>query len=137
MMHTRLPVLGAIALMIFNCGLAVAGPNQTSADYVMPGCRDAASLITFSNALSEEQVSLMGFCAGIVVGLSFMGEPYGMCVPAGTSAQQATSVVVQYIDGQPARIHEDFNPFAVEALRANWPCSLVASAREPLPVVRH
>jgi hypothetical protein len=47
MIRTRLPVLSAIALiveMIFNCGVAVAGPNQTSADYVMPGCRDAASL---------------------------------------------------------------------------------------------
>ena len=29
---------------LFSCGVAVAGPNQTSADYVMPGCRDAASL---------------------------------------------------------------------------------------------
>jgi hypothetical protein len=128
MIRTRLPVLGAIALIvatIFNCGVAVAGPNQTSADYVMPGCRDAASLITFSNAgESEEQVSLMSFCAGIVVGLSFMGQPYGICVPAGTTSQQATSIVVQYIDGQPPRIHEDFNPFAVEALRAHWPCSL-------------
>ena len=96
---------------------------------------DVASLITFSNAgESEEQVSLMSFCAGIVVGLSFMGQPYGICVPAGTTSQQATSIVVQYIDGQPARIHEDFNPFAVEALRAHWPCSLAADAREPLPV---
>jgi hypothetical protein len=137
MIYTRLPVLGAIALMIFNCAVAVAGPNQTSADYVMPGCRDAASLITFSNALSEEQVSLMSFCAGIVVGLSFMGQPYGICVPAGTTSRQAASVVVQYIDGQPARVHEDFNRFAVEALRANWPCALVARAREPLPMVRH
>ena len=53
MIPSRLPVLGAIALivvMILNCGVAVAGPNQTSADYVMPGCRDAASLISFSNA---------------------------------------------------------------------------------------
>ena len=62
MIRTRLPVLGAIALiamLIFNCGVAVAGPNQTSADYVMPGCRDAASLITFSNVgESEEQASL-------------------------------------------------------------------------------
>jgi hypothetical protein len=137
MIHTRLPVLGAIGLMIFNCGVAVAGPNQTSADYVMPGCRDAASLIIFSNALSEEQVSLMSFCAGIVVGLSFMGQPYGICVPAGTTSEQAASVVVQYIDGQPARIHDDFNSFAVEALRANWPCSLVAGAGEPLPIVRN
>jgi len=141
MIRTRLPVLGTIALivaLIFNCGVAVAEPNQTSADYVMPGCRDAASLITFSNVgESEQQVSLMGFCAGIVAGFSFMGQPYGICVPAGTTAQQATSIVVQYIDGQPARIHENFNRFAVEALRANWPCSLEAAARDPLVVVPH
>src|SRR5215472_2983209 len=138
MVHTRLPLRSAItlfAVMIFNCGVAVAEPNQTSADYIMPGCRDAASLVTFSNGgKSEEEVSRMSFCAGIVIGLSFMGQPYGICVPAGTTAQQATGIVVQYIDGQPARIHEDFNRFAVEALRANWPCSLAADAREPLPV---
>jgi hypothetical protein len=53
-------------------------------------------------------------------------------VPGGTTAQQVASIVVQYIDGQPARIHEDFNLFAVEALRANWPCPPAAGAREPL-----
>jgi hypothetical protein len=131
-MISRLPVLGAITVMTLNCGVAVAGPKLTSADYVMPGCREAASLITFSNVgESEEQASLMGFCAGTIVGLSFMGQPYGICVPPGS--QQATGVVVRYIDGQPRRIHEDFNPLAVEALRANWPCSL-AGDREPLPV---
>jgi len=141
MVHTRLPLRSAItliAVVIFNCGVAVAGPNQTSADYVMPGCRDAASLTTFSRVgESEQEVSLMSFCLGIVVGLSFMGQPYGICVPAGTTAQQATSIVVQYIDGQPARIHEDFNRFAVEALRANWPCSLAAGARDPLAAALH
>ena len=105
MVRTRLPLLSAIALivaMIFNCGVAVAGPIQTSADYLMPGCRDA-----------------------------------GICVPAGTTSQQVTGIVVQYIDGQPARIHEDFNRFAVEALRANWPCSLEAVARDPLTAALH
>jgi Rap1a immunity proteins len=136
MIQIRLPVLGAIALMIFNCGVAVAEPNQTSADYVMSGCRDAA--IAFSNVReSEEEAYRKGLCAGIIVGLSFIGQPFGICVPSGTTAQQATSVVVQYIDGQPVRIHEDFNPVAVEALRANWPCSLAADAREPLPVALH
>ena len=141
MVRTRLPLRSAItliAVIIFNCGVAVAEPNQTSADYIMPGCRDAASLMTFSRVgESEQEVSLMSFCLGIVVGLSFMGQPYGICVPAGTTSQQATSIVVQYIDGQPARIHEDFNRFAVEALRANWPCSLAAGARDPLAAALH
>ena len=141
MIPGRLPVLGSIAVivvMIFNGGVTVAGPNETSADYFMPGCRDAASLITFSNVgESEEQIERQGFCEGIVVGLSFMGRPYGICVPAGTTSQQITSIVVQYIDGQPERIHEDFNHFAVEALQANWPCSIEAGARDPLAVVLH
>ena len=139
MIDARLPVLGAIALIVaMLCGVVVARPNETSADYFMPGCRDAASLITFSNVgVSEEQIARENFCAGIVVGLSFIGQPYGICAPAGTTSQQATSIVVQYIDGQPARIHEDFNSLAVEALRANWPCSLAAGAREPLPVALH
>src|SRR5262249_2412674 len=112
--------------------------NQPSADYIMPGCRDAASLISFSKiAESKEEVARMNFCTGIVAGLSFIGQPYGICVPPGTTFQQATSVVVQYIDGQPARTDEDFRFLAVEALRANWPCPVVAGAREPLPVALH
>ena len=126
MMPTRLPVCFApslwLVVMIFNCGVAVAGPNELSADYFMPGCRDAASLITFSVRESEEQAARMNFCAGIVVGLSFMGELHGICLPPDTTSQQATSVVVQYIDGRPARIDEDFRSFVVEALRASWPC---------------
>jgi hypothetical protein len=67
MIRTRLPVLIAlIVAMIFNCGVTVAEPNQTSADYVMPGCRDAASLITFSNVgESEEQVSRWASVRGL------------------------------------------------------------------------
>jgi hypothetical protein len=53
-------------------------------------------------------------------------------MPVGTTAEQVTSIVVQYIDGQPARIHEDFNRFAVEALRANWPCSMEAAAQRSI-----
>jgi len=133
MIDTRLPVLGAIVVMLVTSGAAVAGPNQPSASYFMPGCRDAASLITFSVRESEEEVARMNFCAGIVIGLSFMGQPHGICVPPDTTSQQAASIVVQYIDGQPARTDEDFRSFAVEALRANWPCPPGnASGRRPV-----
>ena len=122
MIDTRLPVLAAIVVMLVRYGVAIAGPNQPSASYFMPGCRDAASLITFSVRESEEEVARMNFCAGIVVGLGFMGELHGICLPPDTTSQQATSIVVQYIDGQPARTDEDFRSLAIEALRANWPC---------------
>ena len=122
MIDARFSVLGAISVMLLSCGVVIAELNQPSAGHFMPGCRDAASLITFSVRESEEEVARMNFCAGIVVGLSFMGEVHGICVPPDTTSQQAASVVVQYIDGQPARTDEDFRSFAVEALRANWPC---------------
>jgi hypothetical protein len=122
MIATRLPVLGTIAVMLLSCGVAVAEPDQPSASYLMPGCRDAASLITFSVPESEEEVAHMNFCAGIVVGLSFIGELHGICVPPDTTSQQAASIVVQYIDGQPARTDEDFRSLAIEAMRARWPC---------------
>jgi hypothetical protein len=122
MIDIRLPVLGTVVVMLVGCGVAVAEPDQPSASYFMPGCSDAASLISFSVRDSEEEVARMNFCAGIVVGLEFMGEIHGICVPPNTTSQQAASVVVQYIDGRPARTNEDFRSFAVEALRANWPC---------------
>lgn len=68
MTHTRLPALrgiAAIVAMIFSCGITIAEPDQTSADYIMPGCRDAASLITFTNAgESKEDLSRMSLCMG-------------------------------------------------------------------------
>jgi Rap1a immunity proteins len=122
MMCARLPMFGTITVMLLSCGVAIAGSNEPSASYFMPGCRDAASLITFSVRDSEEEAASMNFCAGILVGLSFMGELHGICVPPEATSQKAASIVVQYIDGQPARTDEDFRSFAVEALRANWPC---------------
>ena|ERR1051325_2164828 len=124
MNNSRLPMLGTVAVMLVGCGVAAAGSNQPSASDFMPGCRDAASLITFSVRQSEEEVAHMNFCAGIVDGLSFMGELHGICVPPDTTSEQATSTVVQYIDGQPTRTDEEFRSFAVEALRAKWPCPL-------------
>src|SRR5262249_50465695 len=133
MIDTRLPVLGAIVVMLVTSGAAVAGPNQPSASYFMPGCRDAASLITFSVRESEEDVARMNFCAGLGIDIGFMAHPHGLCVTCDTTSQQAASIVVQYIDGQPARTDEDFRSFAVEALRANWPCPPGnASGRKPV-----
>jgi hypothetical protein len=36
---------------------------------------------------------------------------------------QGVRIVLQYIDARPARLHENFNKLAAEALRQAWPCS--------------
>lgn len=118
-----LPGIALIVVMIFSFGAAIAQPDQTSANHIMPGCRDVALAINFSkDEESKEDLYRMGFCAGIISGLSYMAQTYGICLPAGVTAEQATRVVVQFIDGQPARINENFMLLAVEALRGAWPC---------------
>jgi hypothetical protein len=109
-------------VLILNCRIAVAQPDQYSANNIMPGCRDAAALITFSNP-SNDHSDQASFRLGIIVGLSYMGRSDGtICLPAGVTREQAVRTVVQYIDGQPARMNENFVPLAIEALQATWPC---------------
>ena len=79
-------------------------------------------MIAFSNP-PNEQSDLAKFCLGIIVGISYMGRSDGtICVPVGVTREQAVRVVVEYIDGQPARMNENFVPLAIEALQATWPC---------------
>jgi hypothetical protein len=40
-----------------------------------------------------------------------------MCFPVGVTREQVVRAVVQYIDGQPARMNENFVPLAIELCR--------------------
>ena len=116
-------LIPATFLVVLNCGAAVAQPVPSSADYWMPGCRDAAALIHFSNDGDPGDLVKIGFCVGIINGISYTGAPSGLCVPVDITAQQAALVVVQYIDGEATtRMNEDFRLLAFEALQAVWPC---------------
>ena len=111
----------AVAL-ILNCRIAFAQQDQYSANFIMPGCREAAALISLSTP-SNELGDVAHICLGIIVGLSYLGRSDGtICVPLGVTRDQAVGVVVQYIDGQPTRMNENFVPLAIEALQATWPC---------------
>jgi hypothetical protein len=102
--------------------MAFAQQDQYSANSIMPGCREIAALMPFSNH-SDDRNDLASFCLGIVVGLSYQGRQDGtMCFPVGVTREQVVRAVVQYIDGQPARMNENFVPLAIEALQSAWPC---------------
>ena len=121
----RLLSLIAAAAAMLNCGLAVAESDKTSASYWMPACRDAASSNFYGDNSGEPEtvhVFKMGFCAGVINGITYMKKSIGFCLPDGVSAQEATRVVVQYIDKRPERMNENFKLLAVEALQAAWPC---------------
>src|SRR6516164_3861874 len=122
----RFPSLIAVipAAAMLNCGLAVAQLDQTSANYWMPACRDAASTNFYGESGEPQTIHVfkMGFCAGVINGITYMKTSIGVCQPDGVSTQQATSVVVQYIDKRPERMNENFRLLAIEALQAAWPC---------------
>jgi hypothetical protein len=116
------PLSIIVVALLLNCRIAFAQQDQYSGNSIMPGCREEAALIPFSNP-SNEHSDLAQFCLGIIVGLSYMGRSDGtICVPVGVTREQAVGAVVQHIDSQPARMNENFVPLAIEALQATWPC---------------
>jgi Rap1a immunity proteins len=81
----------------------------------MRGCRDYVTSKT-------GDAFLRGYCLGLVEGVA--KNATNICPPHAASNEQAVRVVVQYIDSQPARLHEDFGDLAVKALRQSWPCQV-------------
>jgi hypothetical protein len=103
-----------IAALMLSGGVAFAEIHESdSANYVMPGCRNYIS----ENPRSGD-IFKTGLCWGLISGLTYDDA----CQPSAATQRQAVSVVVQYIDARPARMHEDFRKLALEALVAAWPC---------------
>jgi hypothetical protein len=101
-----------IAALMLSGGSAFAG-NSESANDIMPGCR---AVVENKNI----DIYMRGYCLGLISGVYSMSQ--GICAPAEATNGQLARVVVQYIDARPARMHEDFRKFALEAMKAAWPC---------------
>ena len=92
--------------------------SAQTATFRMPGCR---SFLNQDNGL--RYVFSGGVCSGVVEALISMAATLGVCCPPETTVDQGVRVVVQYVSSQPARLNENFEALAVEALRKAWPCS--------------
>jgi hypothetical protein len=104
-----------IAMMSLNGGAAFA-EIDSSANYMMPGCHH---FLQPDARPTDARVYLIAAkCEGLVEGLAYER----VCFPSGVISGQVLRVVVNYIDDQPARLHEDFKLLALEALRAAWSC---------------
>jgi hypothetical protein len=88
--------------------------DSLSADSKIVACRNYVSN-------SKDDLFLQGYCAGAVEALVEFAA--GACAPKGATNIQAVRIVVQYIDARPARLHENFNKLAAEALRKVWTCT--------------
>jgi Rap1a immunity proteins len=117
---------------IFGCGVAIAEPDKATQYCRLgpnPPMRRTGNQVRTIGVSPPARItrrkkvaSRTALCFGIINSLSYIGQQFGTCLPAGTTSRQAVSVVVQYIDGHPEKIHENFNSLAVEALREAWPC---------------
>lgn len=116
MMGQFLSGIGLIVLTLLGGYPAFAQEDIYSANYVMPGCRDFLGKGTGSAHLG-------GYCVGLVIGVARHAYAPSICLPREVTDEQIVSVVVQYIDSQPARLQEDFVVLAMEALRKTWPCA--------------
>jgi hypothetical protein len=111
----QLMILGGVTIAV----LTEIGPaSAQSAMFRLPGCR---SYINQDNALRYDFSG--GVCSGIVEALMSVGAPLGICRPPESTVDQGVRLVVQYVSRQPARLNENFNALATEALRKAWPCS--------------
>lgn len=99
--------------LFLTCGEAFA-EDPLSASSNIVGCRNYISN-------SKDDLFLQGYCAGSVQALVEFAA--GACAPKGATNMQGVQIVVKYIDARPARLQENFNKLAAEALRQAWPCS--------------
>jgi hypothetical protein len=124
---TKTALFTIVATLTLTPAIAETDIESTieSADWLMPGCRELAN---------DDFKS--GFCAGTITTLRVLSDcgrfgvlhcaersvALGFCIPPNVTNGQAVRAVVQYIDAQPARWHENFDMLAIEALRKAWPC---------------
>jgi len=114
MMHTAIRYAAVLSMgLLLICGEAFA-EDPLSASSKIVGCRNYV-------ASSSDDLFLQGYCAGAVQALVEFAA--GACAPKGATNMQGVRIVVKYIDARPARLHENFNKLAAEALRNAWPCS--------------
>jgi Rap1a immunity proteins len=108
-----------LAMLVMIAALTEIRPvSAQSAAFRLPGCR---SYIKQDNTLRYDFSG--GVCFGIVEALMSVARPLGICRPPESTVDQGVGLIVKYVSSQPARLNENFNALAIEALRKAWPCS--------------
>ena len=109
--------IALVAAMLISCSASFAEEDDQSANYMMPACR------SWLNSSNDATAFMKGICAGTIATIIAFGRHVGThCAPRGVSNEQGLRVVIQYIDNQPARLHEKFGLLALEAMQNAWPC---------------
>jgi Rap1a immunity proteins len=116
-------VIWAALILSASEAAAQLPAGDTSANAIFRGC----NAFVQGRATDTQLYGLGNFCAGIVLGLGFVGQDlsrpeWQSCAPATTNAQQLARVVVDFIEAHPERMREDFRRLTLEAFHDAWPC---------------
>jgi len=101
-------------------GAASAQSEVTgSVGWALQGCRNFLAGADF-------QAFKQGYCGGVVSSLMTLGHDLSpgrrYCVGDGVTVEQATRVVIVYLERRPILLQEPFQALAREAFREAWPC---------------
>lgn len=107
------------ALMALGIATAEGAQSFHSANAVLPGCK---FLVAGAMGKNLSEAYDVGFCAGMVSAIVSLTTGPVMCVPSKVTQGQILQVILRYVEARPQRIHEEFGPLAIEALRDAWPC---------------
>ena len=119
------PVPAFVIEVLVALGSTAAAQNpstDTSADAWFSGCK---AFVKGHTHTDSAEFAAENFCSGMVTGLASVGQllPSNMqfCPPWNSTARELARVVVQYIEAQPERMHEDFRTLTLQAFHKAWP----------------
>jgi hypothetical protein len=121
----RLIFILMIALSATGANAKTTGPDTSSANYLLEGCRVLASGATPSQDNIFRPTLCMGEMKALMFFASSVNSPNRACPPQQVSTyEQVAKVVVAYLDAHPESLHENFLGLAYTALAQAWPCKL-------------
>jgi hypothetical protein len=118
---TRNTLFGCILCLIFAgyyASEAKAGIDYDSANFMLPKCE---------HSLLENAYDVWdGMCSGISSTLwafgSVLPANVRFCPPKGSTSEQTTRIIVNYLKRHPEGLQDPYRYLAVTALHDAWPC---------------
>ena len=105
-------------LLLGPVGVSAQNGNiRQDGNFYLPFCKQVTN---------GQLVFIGGVCMGSVSATAYVARllPKNMkaCPPDGVTGEQLVRVVVQYMQTNPALLHNDFEMLVLGALRKAWPC---------------
>ena len=124
-------MLNAKACFAALCILTTATSRSHSAPLtgndIRADCQLSLSTYHEPRGASPASDYKLGFCSGFVIAVldlgSLLDDTVSFCQPSEVTAEQATRVLLKYMDAHPEETHERAEPLAVAAFRTAWPCN--------------